>query len=120
MLWRPEEDPAAAFDDEPPLALMSIETFDRVAGDRGVEQAAEGAQRSDCPVPAELLRPFTQATLRLPADSSLNAAQPNRTGEWVLWGATGLLGLLLIFVFLREPLRFWEFVWFSAGVAAFV
>jgi hypothetical protein len=69
---------------------------------------------------AELLRPFTQAKLRLPADSPLNAVHRSRTGELVLWGATGLLGLLLIFAFLYQPLRFWQFVWFSAGVWAVV
>jgi hypothetical protein len=94
----------------PSAAQATWVGFDPAKNDR------EGLTRQT----AELLRPFTQATLRLPADSSLNAAQPNRTGEWILWGATGLLALLLILDFLYPPLRFWEFVWFSAGVAAVV
>ena len=45
------------FDDA--LEEVSIQQFDRIAGPRGVERAAEAAARVDCPVVPELLRPLT-------------------------------------------------------------
>jgi hypothetical protein len=45
-------------DDELPTEVVSLESFDRVAGPRGLESVADADARPDCPVVPELLRPL--------------------------------------------------------------
>jgi hypothetical protein len=45
-------------DDELPTEIVSLESFDRVAGPRGLESVADADARPDCPVVPELLRPL--------------------------------------------------------------
>jgi hypothetical protein len=45
-------------DDELPTEVVSLESFDRVAGPRGLEPVVDADARPDCPVVPELLRPL--------------------------------------------------------------
>jgi hypothetical protein len=49
---------ASDSDDRAPLEQLPLDRVERVVGPRGAEVPAEAVLGFDCPLPAELLRPF--------------------------------------------------------------